>query len=378
MTQLFANYLQNRSLSAITLPGTHDSGCYMESMPLLGRMARTQTADMAAQLAGGIRYFDLRPAIAGNGTYWTYHGPGPLYWGDSFDNILRAIINYFTTIRAADCELVILNISHFAGVWNDAMHVRFIEYLRNTLGDRLVQYTQNSATAASNINLFNANYGQLLVNPDDNSVKSRVAILYDGAMDQARAPYLSNNRALTLPRGFFLINKYEINQTANSLTLFDQYSFESGLDEMMTTQYRKLTQRANRTIAPAQFDINYPPNPVGGAPSTLHLFSWTCTYWGRSLISSIVDRAANDINPHLKRFFVRDPLNRVPSWSYHPERDPKINIIYTDHFASAMSNTFAAGHPDQCLGQMAMPVALAAKLNKYGAGAQAWSGWEGW
>ncbi|KVN36185.1 hypothetical protein WJ63_02445 [Burkholderia pyrrocinia] len=78
MTQLFANYLQNRPLSAITIPGTHDSGCYVNSMRL-ARMARTQTADMAAQLAGGIRYFDLRPAIARNGTYWTYHGVP--YWG---------------------------------------------------------------------------------------------------------------------------------------------------------------------------------------------------------------------------------------------------------------------------------------------------------
>ncbi|WGS41671.1 hypothetical protein LFL97_18460 [Burkholderia sp. JSH-S8] len=96
------------------------------------------------------------------------------------------------------------------------------------------------------------------------------------------------------------------------------------------------------------------------------------------MMTSIVDRAANDVNPRLKRFLVRDPLNPVPSWSYHPERDPKINIIYTDHFASATSNAFGGGHPDQGLGLMAMPVALAAKLNKYGAGAQAWTGWDGW
>ncbi len=374
MTQLFANYLQNRPLSAITIPGTHDSGCYVNSMRL-ARMARTQTADMAAQLAGGIRYFDLRPAIARNGTYWTYHGVP--YWGDSFDNILRAIINYFTTIRAADCELVILNISHFNGGWTDDMHACFIDYLSNTLGDRLVQYTQNSATDDDNINLFDADYGQLLVNPGDRSVKSRVAILYDGAMDQGRETYLTN-RALTLPRGFFLINKYAINQAANSLTLFDQYSNASGVDEMAATQYRRLTQRGDRAIAPAQFGIDYAANPVGGAPGTLHLLSWTCTYWGRSMMTSIVDRAANDVNPRLKRFLVRDPLNPVPSWSYHPERDPKINIIYTDHFASATSNAFGGGHPDQGLGLMAMPVALAAKLNKYGAGAQAWTGWDGW
>ena len=373
MTQLFANYLQNRPLHTITIPGTHDSGCYVDSM-IWGRVARTQAANMAAQLAGGIRYFDLRPAIARDGSYWTYHGP---YWGDSFDNILQSLANFFTGNPAANRKLVVLNISHFNGTWTNDMHVHFIDYLRNTLGDRLVQYNQNSVTAANNVNLFNANYGQLLVNPDDHSVRSRVAILYDGAMDQATAPYLANP-ALTLPRGFFLVNKYAINQAANSLTLFDQYSNASGVDDMATTQYRKLTQRGDRAIAPAQFGVNYPVNPAGGAQGTLHLLSWTCTYWIRSARTTIVDRAASDVNPRLKRFFVRDPLNPVPSWSYHPERDPKINIIYTDHFASATSNAFGGGHPDQALGLMAMPVALAAKLNKYGAGAQAWTGWDGW
>jgi hypothetical protein len=373
MTQLFANYLQNRPLRAITIPGTHDSGCYVDSMTW-GRVARTQVANMAAQLAGGIRYFDLRPAIARDGSYWTYHGP---YWGDSFNNILQAIVTYFTNNPGANRELVILNISHFNGTWTNDMHVRFIDYLRNALGDRLVQYNQNSTTVGNNINLFNANYQQLLTNPDDQSVRSRVAILYDGAMDQDRAAYLSN-AALTLPRGFFLINKYQINQAGNSLTLFDQYSNASDVDTMMTRQYRKLTQRNDRVIAPAQFGVNYAANPAGGAPGTLHLFSWTCTYWVRSATTTIVDRAASDVNPRLKRFFVRDPLNPVPSWSYHPELDAKINIIYTDHFASATSNNFGGGHPDQALGQIAMPVALAAKLNKYGAGAQAWSGWEGW
>lgn len=373
MTQLYANYLQNRPLSAITIPGTHDSGCYLDS-GMLGKVARTQVADMAAQLADGIRYFDLRPAIDKNGTYWTYHGP---YWGDSFDNILQSLMDYFSNTPHANRELVILNISHFYGTWTNDMHIRFIDYLRNFLGDRLVQYNQNSSTAANNINLFETNYVNLLRNPDDGSEKSRVAILYDGAMDQDRSVYLTRND-LILPRGFFLINKYVINNVANSLTLFDQYSNESNVDDMLSKQYKKLTQRADPTVAPAQLGVNYAANVPGGVANTMHLFSWTCTYWLRSARTSIVDRAANDVNPRLRRFFVRDPLNSIPSWSYHPEFAPKINIIYTDHFASVQSNNFGAGHPDQALGQMAMPVALAAKLNKYGVGAQAWTGWEGW
>jgi 1-phosphatidylinositol phosphodiesterase len=43
-------------MSALTIPGTHDSAAYTYSWPFIA----TQTLDIAAQLNAGIRYFDLR------------------------------------------------------------------------------------------------------------------------------------------------------------------------------------------------------------------------------------------------------------------------------------------------------------------------------
>lgn len=376
MTNLFANYLNNRALSAITIPGTHDSGCYIDSL-LLGRVAKTQTANMAAQLAGGIRYFDLRPAIADDGSYWTYHGP---YWGDSFDNILAALRAYFVGNPLANRELVILNISHFHGAWNQKKHVRFIQYLGANLAQWLVQYNQNHPIAANNINLFGATYAQLLTTPSNGALNSRVAILYDGAMDQDRSAFLSDQH-LVLPRGFFLINKYMVANVASRICLFDQYSNMSDVAQMRAVQHDKLTQRGNPAIAPPQHGVNYVANAAGGVANTLHLLSWTCTYWVRSLRTSIVDRAAADVNPELRNYLVQNNWGGAPGAPgvrpYDPTLDPKINIVYTDNFASAAA-VLPGGHADAALSNLAMPVALAAKLNKFGAGGFAWTGWAGW
>lgn len=49
-------------MSAITIPGTHDSAAYTYSWPFIA----TQTLDITAQLNAGIRYFDLRCGLRNN------------------------------------------------------------------------------------------------------------------------------------------------------------------------------------------------------------------------------------------------------------------------------------------------------------------------
>jgi 1-phosphatidylinositol phosphodiesterase len=49
-------------MSAITIPGTHDSAAYTYSWPFIA----TQTLDITAQLNAGIRYFDLRCGLRAN------------------------------------------------------------------------------------------------------------------------------------------------------------------------------------------------------------------------------------------------------------------------------------------------------------------------
>ncbi|KAM0706919.1 hypothetical protein Q7P35_006249 [Cladosporium inversicolor] len=57
------SHLPSSSLmSAITIPGTHDSAAYTYSWPFIA----TQTLDITAQLNAGIRYFDLRCGLRAN------------------------------------------------------------------------------------------------------------------------------------------------------------------------------------------------------------------------------------------------------------------------------------------------------------------------
>lgn len=51
------NYIDDKQLTDILIPGTHDSGSFS---PLLTTPVRTQDQEFKAQLEGGIRYFDLR------------------------------------------------------------------------------------------------------------------------------------------------------------------------------------------------------------------------------------------------------------------------------------------------------------------------------
>lgn len=59
-----------RSLAALRIPGTHDSGALHE--PLLG-LAKTQDLTIAEQLQMGVRFLDLRARIIDN-AFWLYHG----------------------------------------------------------------------------------------------------------------------------------------------------------------------------------------------------------------------------------------------------------------------------------------------------------------
>ncbi|KAM0720116.1 hypothetical protein Q7P37_004252 [Cladosporium fusiforme] len=49
-------------MTALSIPGTHDSAAYTYSWPFIA----TQTMDMTAQLSAGIRYFDLRCGLRDN------------------------------------------------------------------------------------------------------------------------------------------------------------------------------------------------------------------------------------------------------------------------------------------------------------------------
>ncbi|XVJ70259.1 MAG: hypothetical protein HEQ39_11850 [Rhizobacter sp.] len=362
---------QNRTLSQITLPGTHDSGCYRDQR-ISNVYSATQTQDIFQQLAGGVRYFDIRPCAKGT-EFWTYHGA--FYWGGELtgaDGILQQIRDYFDSLAPTDRELVILNVSHFYKFTNQ-LHTNLVQAIQNALGPHLLDYTQ------ANINLFNTPYAQLLSTAAmggapplvPGGMRSRVVVLYDGALDTPQEPYV-----MTLPftaagaplpgNGFFVLSpKYPA--APNPIQLFDQYSNLGRVDDgyvlsgIRTDQLNKLRNRAGFPYTTQPFNPgNWTPNAVGGVPGTLHLLSWTLTPQFSLTLTGTWDplQAAQDVaNPLLLDLFC-GPNRGWAGVCYNPAADPKINIIYVDDYDSTTHQN--AGSP---WNGMAIPVAIAARMN---------------
>lgn len=363
---------QNRSLSQITIPGTHDAGCYIDRGWVGNMFSRTQTQTIAQQLAGGIRYFDLRPR-EWNGEIWTYHGA---YYGDRMDGvggIIDQVAVFMNGLGVGDRELVILNISHFAGFGN-AEHLALIAEIIARLGAHLLPHPQSGANS---LDLFQDTLVNLLTSPAG-VIASRVVVLYDGALDQPIETFITDVFAATvavptavgatLPAGFFVLSpKYA--PVANPIQLFDWYADAQDVDTLRTNQLAKLRNRTNyRYDNLANGGARWPggnanwatANAVGGVASTLHLFSWTQTPQKRTNPFATRDPvavAANETNPMLLDLF----NNLVRGWAgvnYDPAADLKINILYIDNYASLMHTV--VGSP---WAGLALPVAIAARLN---------------
>lgn len=337
-----------RSLRQITIPGSHDAGCYVNHV--YGNFqSRTQTEDIQQQLAGGIRYFDIRPYQANwlwGRSFWTYHGP--FYSGGQIDGptgILAQVANFMGGLGPGDRELVILNISHFWRFGN-ADHVALINAITAALGPHLVPHTQNA------VNLVDASLLTLLTDPVNNNIASRVAVIYDGALDTGQERYITAN-VNALPAGFFTISPKYL-PGAHQIFLFDQYANSGNLATMQANQLNKLRNRQNFA---QPYGGNWMANAVGGVASTLHLFSWTLTPqpWSDPLTA-----AQTLSNPALLNVF----SHNAGGWqgaggNYDPAADPKINILYVDDYSSLAYNN-PAGSP---FNGVAMPVAVAARLN---------------
>ena len=365
----------NRVLSDITIPGTHDAGCYVDRWNNF--QSRTQLQTIGGQLNAGIRYFDIRPYLTNN-QFWTYHGP--FYTGGQLDGIagiLNDVANFMNALAPGDRELVILNISHF-NAFNNAAHAALIPVIQNALNNHLVPYTQ------AQTNLFGTAYNALLTdNAGPPVTRSRVAILYDGALDTAIEPYVAANN---LPAGFFKLSpKYA--PPANQIFLFDQYANSGSTATMQQDQLNKLRNRNNYAYTQQAWGAgagNWNANAAGGTADTMHLFSWTLTPqpW-----SDPITAAATSSNPALL------PLFQGNNWggallprAYDPTVDQKINIIYVDNFASQQVSSYGH-HTSQAINQngnncprngMSVPVALAEYFNRYHFNAMGNAVWGGW
>lgn len=372
---------ENRPLSNITIPGTHDAGCYIiHPFPsnTFDAFSRTQTVNIGQQLADGIRYFDIRPKVSGN-NFRVHHN---VYWGDQIDGdngILSQVTDFMNSLTNNDRELVILNFSHFEGFNNNARHNDLIQAIRDPegLGIHLIPHTQ------AGLDLFQAQY-DILLTSSANVTRSRVAIIYDGALDTEREAYIVNN---ALPSGFFKLSpKYPAINGELPIYLFDQYSKINDLAILRNDQMNKLLSRQGLQYGKGQTwagaGNQWGNNAQGGVASTLHLFSWTLTPQPNLQEPLIV--AKTRTNPALASAFsfcaraidlannpescrlasTRLDTNYNPrttnwlSWNYDPANDPKINILYVDYY-----NSHTYDNPNSPSNGWALPVALAAQLN---------------
>ncbi|KZV88271.1 PLC-like phosphodiesterase [Exidia glandulosa HHB12029] len=242
--------LGGRTLRQICMPGSHDAGISMRSAGTTGAFdcnILTQTAGIGAQLSAGVRYFDLRPVIAGGqfstGHYSLLEVAGRKSWqganGQSFASIV-ADLNAFTS-RCA--ELIILNVSHELNTdLGNASYASFTQ----TEWDRFLGYLQTNVH-----NLYIAP-GGVNVDLSSQTLRSfigagRAAVLVMFAPSDGANVTLSAQFA---GRGFY---KY------NQLNAYDRYSNTNDLAGMTSDQLTKM--RAQR------------PTPN----NSFFLLSWTLT-----------------------------------------------------------------------------------------------------
>lgn len=76
------------ALSALSIPGTHDSGAMYESVY---GTAKTQDLTIAEQLSSGVRYLDIRTRHFKD-AFTIHHGA--VYQNQNFDGVLNAVISF--------------------------------------------------------------------------------------------------------------------------------------------------------------------------------------------------------------------------------------------------------------------------------------------
>ncbi|RZC43056.1 PI-PLC X domain-containing protein 3 [Asbolus verrucosus] len=113
---------------------------FMEPLlrPFMFNWSKTQSVDIAQQLNGGIRYFDLRIATkAASAAFYFVHN---LYC-EQVDAVFAAINRFLDTHPK---EVVILDCQHFFS-FNSNAHKRFISLIASVFDKKLLPYTPKTA-----------------------------------------------------------------------------------------------------------------------------------------------------------------------------------------------------------------------------------------
>ena len=229
------NLLQFRTLKEIALPGSHDAGMYLGGVPQ--SLGRTQSQSIYGQLAGGVRYFDLRPKTSGGNPY-IYHGP---ISGPPTQDVLNDVKRFMSEGRQ---ELVVLKFSHF-DFQNNSDYTKLRAQIQNTIGSWL--YTSKpQGQRIADIPLGNiiGNGGRVLVVCDDN-----YALYYPAA-------------------GIYVYRDWDSSYPQyGDLRVYDIYANTTSYDTMKNDQFTKFANydglcKNNQSIACDLFLLSWTLTPV--------------------------------------------------------------------------------------------------------------------
>lgn len=112
------------SLSAISIPGTHNSTTCYRALPSV----RCQAVGIRTQLNNGIRFFDIRCQVENNGELTLVHGPFPITLGLQAKKLQKVLDEIYGFLGDHPRETVIVSLKREG--WGNATDETFAKHLR--------------------------------------------------------------------------------------------------------------------------------------------------------------------------------------------------------------------------------------------------------
>lgn len=243
----------NSSLSALSIPGTHDSGARFE--PVAGT-AKCQNLTIAEQLEAGVRFLDIRCRHIDN-SFAIHHGS--VYQNLNFNDVLAAVTNF---LKNHPKEVVVMSVKQ---EYDAANTTRSFEETFNTYVQQYSSYWSLGATV-----------------PTLGQVRGKIVLLRRFA-------------ATGLPKGIDATSwadntTFTINNSNASLKVQDQYNVPDN-----AVKWNNITSLLNEAKAQN--------------PNVLYI-NFTSGY--RSLIFGIpsITTVSNSINPSVTTYFTNNTHGR--------------------------------------------------------------------
>jgi hypothetical protein len=334
-------YIGNTPLWQITLPGTHDAAMYYTRDILIKEYnwaeelvrhwvrehwCQTQNESILEQLRGGIRYFDLRPAVyfptpLGDPVLYMYHS----FAGPTVQEVLKDVQQFMYDCQAQNAnELVVLAWSHFYEFDGDFDFKPLTQMVNEYLGEFL--YTVKNP---DKVDFLKMTYGQLI----DSESGQRPTVLF--LVEKGDYDYWVRwGGDWKPPAGVWPYQKMSKSSSPDNITggmrIIDDYADTPDHYKMESDQKEKLLYTK------------------GGNDQRSFLLSWTLTastdwkwwydrYTGKAP-HSIYDMSfevKNDLAPFLRRYASTYEINMLYTDYWEDAATPLLAVLMNKGFLSA-------------------------------------------